>query len=181
MFIAFALLIGRWLNAYVSNHAHAWQLFNTPTLPKVVEITNTSFLDSVKNKQALRQAIVNYAMKFLGTAYVFAGTDSCGFDCSGFTQFVYGHFNIKIAHEADLQDTVGYYIPISDVQKADLLIFTGTDANIRTPGHVGIVISKLGELPIQFIHASSAGGVKISIIEPNHYGKRFLQARKVIY
>ena len=43
-------------------------------------------------------ALVKYAKKFLGVPYVFGGTTPKGFDCSGLSQHVYGHFG-KILQE----------------------------------------------------------------------------------
>ena len=45
----------------------------------------------------LYTSIVKYAEKFLGTPYTWGGTSpDTGFDCSGFTQYVYSNFGIDL-------------------------------------------------------------------------------------
>lgn len=78
------------------------------------------------------------------------------------------------------QSTDGYSVPKEEARKGDLIVFTGTNPRVRTPGHVGIVLSDAGEEPISFVHASSNGGVKVSEVETTGYNDRFLQVRRVL-
>ncbi|MGM0385226.1 MAG: C40 family peptidase [Actinomycetota bacterium] len=73
--------------------------------------------------------MVAYARQFIGVPYVYGGTTPAGFDCSGFTQYVYGHFGIYLPRSSDAQGTVGVKIAQSQAQPGDLLWW---------PGHVGI-------------------------------------------
>ena len=62
-----------------------------------------------------------------------------------------------------------------------MIVFTGTNPKDKTVGHVGIVISELGE-PIKFIHASSSSahpGVVITSYENSGYVKRFVGIRRL--
>ncbi len=72
-------------------------------------------------------------------------------------------------------------MPVSrqEAQPGDLVIFTGTNASVREPGHVGIVVSQPGSV-ISFVHASSNGGVKVSEVEGTRYDVRFLEIRRVL-
>jgi peptidoglycan DL-endopeptidase CwlO len=127
-------------------------------------------------------SIVAFAKQFIGTPYFYAGKcKATGFDCSGFTSFVYRHFGIEVSTASAEQINSGRQVPMEEAQKGDLLIFTGTHINIRKPGHVGIVISNKGE-PIQFIHSSSgpAHGVTISAVNGTKYALRLLQVRRVL-
>lgn len=124
-------------------------------------------------------SLVNFAMQYLGKPYLEAGRDSCGFDCSGFVYFVFKHFGIEVPHQSTLLDTVGQYVPLKEVKKGDILVFTGTNSKIRNPGHVGIVVTDNGG-PVQFIHSSTYDGVKISQVDSTRYETRYLSARRVL-
>jgi cell wall-associated NlpC family hydrolase len=130
----------------------------------------------------LADSVISYAKTFIGTPYHYTGKcKATGFDCSGFTSFVYGHFGFQVSPGSKDQASAGRPIPIKDASKGDLLIFTGTHIKVREPGHVGIVITKKGE-PIQFIHSSSSedGGVKISQVDSTKYALRLLEVRRII-
>ncbi|GAB3815869.1 hypothetical protein GCM10028895_10490 [Pontibacter rugosus] len=102
-----------------------------------------------------------------------------GFDCSGFTTFIFDKYNFKIPHSSRLQAQEGQQVLRAKSRPGDLVIFTGTNPSVRRPGHVGIVISEPGDT-IEFVHASSNGGVKISKVEGTRYDTRFLEVRRVL-
>ena len=112
------------------------------------------------------QDIVNYAKKFLGTPYVWDGTTPSGFDCSGFTQYVYKNFGISlprtVSYDSSSQRGVGTRISqIKDLQIGDLVV-------TNNYGHIGIYVGNG-----QYIHASSPGDVvKISSIYAFNEGRR---------
>jgi cell wall-associated NlpC family hydrolase len=94
--------------------------------------------------------IVSIARSYLGAPYVYGGASPAGFDCSGFTQFVFAHVGISLPHSSSAQ---GQYTAIAPeaAMPGDLIILNGG-------GHVGIY---LGDGT--FIHASTPEtGVKIS-------------------
>lgn len=124
-------------------------------------------------------SIVGYAMSLLGSPYVYAGITPDGFDCSGFITHVYGKFAIAVPHSSALQAREGVQVVREEARQGDLVIFTGTNADVREPGHVGIVISSPGDT-IEFVHSSSNGGVKVSEVEGTRYDLRFLQIRRIL-
>ncbi len=130
----------------------------------------------------LRTGIVRFALRQLGIPYLYAGSSpASGFDCSGFLQYVYGHFGVATPHSTALLISAGQPVPRAQAQPGDLIVFTGTAAGSTTPGHAGIVISAVGETPLRFVHASSArreSGVKISQVENSGYERRFMQVRR---
>ena len=76
--------------------------------------------------------VVNYALQFQGIPYVYGGTDpATGFDCSGFTQYVFAHFGISLPRTADAQRSVG--VPVTDPAPGDLLVTSDGS-------HVGIYV-----------------------------------------
>ncbi|GAA4436098.1 hypothetical protein GCM10023188_28770 [Pontibacter saemangeumensis] len=78
-----------------------------------------------------------------------------------------------------MQAEEGIYVERDKASPGDLVIFTGTDADVREPGHAGIVISSPGNT-IEFVHSSSNGGVKVSKVEGSRYDLRFLQVRRIL-
>lgn len=78
--------------------------------------------------------IVSYAEKYIGTPYVWGGTTPAGFDCSGFTQYVYNHNGYNIGRTTYDQCKEGPHVDANQAQAGDLL-FWGSDS---APYHVGI-------------------------------------------
>lgn len=136
---------------------------------------------SIAAREALSSSdsIVAYAMSLLGSPYVYAGISPEGFDCSGFITHVFGKFAIKAPHSSAMQAEVGAPVVRENARAGDLVIFTGTNPEVREPGHVGLVISSPGDT-IKFVHASSNGGVKVSKVEGTRYDLRFLQIRRIL-
>lgn len=77
------------------------------------------------------QSIVSFAEQFLGTPYVWAGSSPRGFDCSGFTSYVFGQFGIDLPHAADMQFSEGY--KVSQPRVGDLVFFSTYESG---PSHV---------------------------------------------
>lgn len=85
--------------------------------------------------------VAGIASKYVGTPYLWGGTTPSGFDCSGFTQYVYSKIGIELPRTTGQQAKVG--TPISSIANAkpgDLLFFVGSDGTVQSPGHVGIYV-----------------------------------------
>lgn len=130
-------------------------------------------------RHTLTERLISFGITKIGTPYVYGGTSENGFDCSGFVNYAFARVGIQVPRSSELLSKAGKPILRQQARKGDILIFTGTNPKERTPGHVGIVISKRGE-PIAFVHASSNGGVKISEVEGTNYERRFLEVRRVL-
>lgn len=102
--------------------------------------------------QILNQ-FIQTAVYYLGIPYVWAGDrPSSGFDCSGFTRYVYGQHGVDLPHYSGYQAQMGIPVDLVDIQPGDLLAF-GFPVH-----HVGIYLGN--DL---FIHAPRTGDViKIS-------------------
>jgi peptidoglycan DL-endopeptidase CwlO len=113
--------------------------------------------------------VVGIAMQYLGVSYVWGGASPSGFDCSGFTMFVYAQAGVSLPHNAAAQ--YGYGVPISrdQLQPGDLVFFDGL-------GHVGMYIGGG-----QFIHAPHTGDVvKISSLSDSWYASTYVGARRIV-
>lgn len=138
--------------------------------------TTTATTTSTNNSASTSGAeVVSYAKQFLGYKYVSGGsTPSTGFDCSGFTYYVYKHFGITLSRSSTAQASNGTSVAKSDLQQGDLVIFNN-ESNTSI-GHVGIYIG--GN---QFIHAANATkGVITTSLSDSYYLKRYVDARRIL-
>lgn len=124
---------------------------------------------------SIGQAIVDFAMAYLGYPYIYAGAGPYGFDCSGFTQFVVGNVTgIWISHAVEAQPYFGgTWVEYGAWQPGDLIYFQNTyKAGVS---HAAIYI---GDGLI--IHAENPGsGVTIDSIYSGYYGPRYWGAIRI--
>ena len=119
--------------------------------------------------------IVDLAMQYLGTRYVYGGSSPSGFDCSGFTMYVYGQAGYSLPHSATSQWQSGLGTKvwsISALQPGDLVFFNDPSRNAgKACSHAGIYVGNG-----QFIHSSSSrsGGVIISDLTSGYYNTYFV-------
>ena len=119
-------------------------------------------LASVAPAAAPRAELVEYAKRFLGTPYRWSGSSPGGFDCSGFTRYVYGHFGVSMAHYSGAQFAAYRKVGRGDLQPGDLVFFDGV-------GHTGIYVGAG-----RFIHATHSGDVvRVSRLNEDWYGARY--------
>ena len=119
-------------------------------------------------------AIVALAQQYLGVRYVYGGASPKGFDCSGFTMYVYGQFGVSLPHTATGQWQSGKgtrVYSISALQPGDLVFFNDPSRNAgKACSHAGIYVGGG-----QFIHASSSGGrVVYSTLLSGYYNRYFV-------
>lgn len=122
-----------------------------------------------KQRKADRRAIVSEAKEQLGVPYVYGGTTPVGFDCSGFTRWVYEHaLGRTLPRTAAEQSTLGKGVSLDSLVPGDLL-FWGSAGNAY---HVGIYVGG-GE----YIHASTGGG-RVMKVTFDYYAPDF--ARRIL-
>lgn len=142
---------------------------------KTSENSKTESSTSSSSGGATGANIVACAQKYLGYKYVSGGSSpSTGFDCSGFTSYVYKQCGISISRSSSAQASNGTAVSKSNLQPGDLVIFNNR-ANTSI-GHVGIYIG--GNT---FIHAGNSGtGVITTSLSDSYYQSRYVTGRRII-
>ena len=121
------------------------------------------------------QAIADFALQFVGYPYVYGGSSPSGFDCSGFTSYVYKQFGYSINRTASAQLDNGYAVSMSELQPGDLVMFKKGSTSKRAT-HVGLYIGNN-----QFVHASTSSvGVIISGMSEAYYTTGFVGGRRLV-
>lgn len=78
---------------------------------------------------AASSSIIQNASQLVGTPYVYGGTTPAGFDCSGFTSYVYAMSGINIPRTSSAQRSAGQVVSAADARPGDI---------IWSPGHVAL-------------------------------------------
>ena len=133
----------------------------------------SDFLDLTSSSTS-SSAIAETAMQHLGTRYTWGGASAGGFDCSGYTMYIFGQYGYSLPHTASgqWQSGIGAKVySISELQPGDLVFFNDPSRNAgKACSHAGIYIGNG-----QHIHASSAkNGVVISDLASGYYNKYFI-------
>ncbi|MBE7051467.1 MAG: NlpC/P60 family protein [Ruminococcaceae bacterium] len=120
------------------------------------------------------QAVVNTAMQFIGTPYVYGGMSPAGFDCSGFVKYVYSLNGANLSRVSSDQANDGYYVSRDQLQPGDIVCFA-SGVGSSYIGHVGIYVGNN-----QFIHSPRTGyTVTIESLDSGSYGLRYVCARRI--
>lgn len=120
------------------------------------------------------------AKQYLGTRYVYGGASPSGFDCSGFTMYVFKQVGVSLPHSATSQWQSGKgekITSISSLQEGDLVFFCDPSRSKgKACSHAGIYIGGG-----QFIHSSSSssGGVIISSLTSGYYNTYFVGGMRI--
>ena len=118
-------------------------------------------------------AVVGTALDLRGVRYRNGGSDRNGFDCSGFTQYVFAQHGLKLPRNVRDQFEHGTSIRPEEVQEGDLLFFA-----IEEPGASHVAIAVGGD---SFVHApSSSGVVRVERLSARYWAQRFVGARRVL-
>jgi lipoprotein Spr len=110
--------------------------------------------------------------KAIGTKYVAGGVSTSGFDCSGFTRYVFDKIGITLPHQSASQYQMGTAVSRDEMRPGDLVFFNTSGKGIS---HVGIYVGDG-----QFAHASSSRGVTISSLSDSYYVNRYVGAKRIM-
>lgn len=115
--------------------------------------------------------VVATAQQYIGCKYIYGGTSPSGFDCSGFTSYVYKAHGVSLSRTAAGQYSNGVAVNRSDLQPGDLVMFGKSGIN-----HVAIYVGG-GNI----VHAAnSSRGVTTDTINSGYYNKNYVGARRVM-
>ena len=115
--------------------------------------------------------LVSSAYQYLGVPYVFGGNTPDGFDCSGFTKYVFSHNGINLPRMADEQYMLGDKVSRSELIPGDLVFFTTYEPGVS---HTGIYVGD-----DNFISATSSGGIRVDSLNSGYWGSRYIGAKRV--
>lgn len=178
---------GDWMRILISEEKFGWVHKDLIKLDKAIAArggaverpadNSKSNETAAKDEKNIRQKIVDYAKELLGIKYVYGGMSTKGFDCSGFTSYVFKHFGIELERTAASQGSHGTKIDKADLKPGDLVFFDTNGGN-NGISHVGIYIGGGN-----FIHASSGSGKKcvtISDMTEGFYKNGYMRSRRYI-
>jgi len=117
-------------------------------------------------------ALVGTALPLRGSPYRDGGTDPAGFDCSGFTQYVFAQYGVQLPREVRDQFRSGHAVAPQELAPGDLVFFTTT-----SPGASHVAIAIGGD---EFVHApSEAGVVRVERLGSSYWAPRYVGARRI--
>jgi cell wall-associated NlpC family hydrolase len=117
-------------------------------------------------------ALVGTALALRGSPYRDGGSDPAGFDCSGFTQYVFAQHGVQLPREARDQFRLGRSVRPKELAPGDLVFFTTTASGAS---HVAIAIG--GD---EFVHApASSGVVRVEHLSSSYWAPKYLGARRI--
>lgn len=120
--------------------------------------------------------VISLGNKYLGVKYRFGAASgiTSSFDCSSFTQYIYGKYGVKLPRLSSSQAKVGKYVSKSNLKKGDLVFFkTG-----RTGSKIGHVAIYAGNNRI--LHTYGSPGVTYSSLNSTHWKNNYVTARRVL-
>lgn len=120
--------------------------------------------------------VAELAQKYLGYKYVVGGKNpESGFDCSGFTRYIFLQFGHSLGSTAAGQNNVGVEVSREELKAGDLILFY--DEGKTKIGHTGIYVSDGN-----FVHsANPERGVVIDNINTNsYYNERYIVAKRIV-
>ena len=140
----------------------AAQVLRQQTISNYRAYTGPTAADYVKNppfSSISAEQVLQVAAQYVGTPYIFGGSNPRGFDCSGYVMFVFAQFGIELRHSVTAQARVGIIVSPEDARPGDVVIF-------NDHSHNGIYAGNG-----QFYHAPQPGDrIKLApIFDPRHY------------
>lgn len=130
------------------------------------------------NVTSVADMVIDEAMKYIGIPYRWGGGSPKGFDCAGFTRFIYAKFGVTLAPSAAPQFKAGTKLKNDEIEKGDLVFYGGRGSS-KSIGHVGIVTS-VDDKGFYFIHSATSTGITVSHSTEPYYKQRYICACRVV-
>jgi cell wall-associated NlpC family hydrolase len=116
--------------------------------------------------------VTSTANKVLGVKYLYGGTTTKGFDCSGFVGYVYKKVGVKLPRTSGAMYKTGKSVSKKNLKTGDLVFFNTSGKGVS---HNGIYIGNG-----KFVHSSSSKGVSVAKInDPYYWGSKYVGAKRV--
>ncbi len=155
-----------------ANVASAQELAKRGTVLEQLE------LNKLKQRSIVDE-LLDYAFTFRGVPYRYGMMSPRGFDCSGFTSYVFKRFGYNLTRTSYGQVNDGERVERDELQPGDLVFFAGRAIGRRV-GHVGIVTRVNDDNTFNFIHAACRTGITESRSNETYYSRRYRGACRVI-
>ena len=126
-------------------------------------------------------SMITFSTEFMGLKYRYGNNTPTGFDCSGFTGYIYSQFGYKLGRSASDQYRQGQEISVEHIRRGDLVFFRERNRNgTYRINHVGMVVSvDAADGSFHFIH-SCRRGVLIDHSTMEYYQRRFCGIRRIV-
>jgi cell wall-associated NlpC family hydrolase len=152
--------------------------FGTPSKATLntTNIVQTTKQTKVQREAELRKWVPGYGDSFGGINYKYAGKTSNGFDCSGFTKYIFNNYGIELSGHSGTQAIQGEVIDMKNAQPGDLIFF-GKGGKVT---HVGIVYSNTAEGIIAVHSTLSKGIMTQNVTKSSYWRPKIMFVRDVI-
>jgi LysM repeat protein len=136
-----------------------------------------TIIDNSDYNEEVSEAAVKFAKKYIGVPYRHGGKSPRGFDCSGFTMYVMGHFGHKLSPVATYQAYDGRKIARENIKAGDILLFKSYNVKAKRIGHAAMAVSNKDGI-VTFIHAAPSG-IRLETLSSKFFDIRFVCARRI--
>lgn len=123
------------------------------------------------------EAVIETALEYAGVRYKFGGTSRKGMDCSGLLYVSFLEHDIPLPRTSHMIAQEGKHIPVSELQKGDLLFFK-TRRGGKKINHAGLVV-EVNEDDVKFIHSTTSRGVIVSSLREGYWNYSFVKATRI--
>ncbi len=150
-------------------------------LPMRAAVEPAPMVDTLGRGSTLVDSLLRDAISYVGVRYRYGASGEAGFDCTGFTSFIFRKYGYMLERSSPGQARQGVAVKRDSLLPGDIVVFSGRRISKHRPGHVGIVVSvdrSTGDF--SFIHACSRGVLISRFAAERYYVQRYIAARRIL-